>query len=85
MKKSHENTQKKWHNINWKLCEQQLVQQQNRLVIATQEGKTREVRRMQNQLVRMFAARALAVRKVTTNRGKQFTIFIDLPWVVAMS
>jgi RNA-directed DNA polymerase len=65
------NTQKQWYNIDWKLCEQQLAQQQNRLVIATNEGNKREIQRIQAQMVRMFSLRALAVRKVTTNRGKR--------------
>ena len=63
-------TQNRWNEINWKLCEQQLALQQNRLAIATTQGETSEINRLQTKIMRMFAARALAVRKVTSNRGK---------------
>lgn len=64
------NTQDLWNSIDWKLCELKLAEQQNSLAIATTQGSSNEIVKVQNKIMRMFAARALAVRKVTTNRGK---------------
>ena len=64
------NTQDLWNSIDWKLCELKLAEQQNSLAIATTQGSSNEIVKVQNKIMRMFAARALAVRKVTTNRGE---------------
>jgi RNA-directed DNA polymerase len=48
-----------------------LAKHQNHLVIATKRGDTKEIKRLQQKMVRMFAIRALAVRKVTSSRGKR--------------
>jgi N-terminal domain of reverse transcriptase len=48
-----------------------LAKHQNHLVIATNRGDTKEIKRLQQKMVRMFAIRALAVRKVTSSRGKR--------------
>jgi hypothetical protein len=48
--------------------EQLLAENQNNLVIATKRGDVKEIKRLQYKMLRMFAS--LAVRKVTSNRGK---------------
>lgn len=63
-------TQDLWNSIDWKMCEEQLAKIQNDLAIATKQDNFSEIERIQYKIIRMFAARALAVRKVTTNRGK---------------
>jgi RNA-directed DNA polymerase len=64
-------THNKWNTIRWKEWEQLLPENQNSLVIATKRGDVKEIKRIQYKMVRMFALRALAVRKVTSNRGKR--------------
>ena len=58
-------TQTQWNKIDWKTCELTLAENQNNLIIATKRGNTNEIKRLQYNITRSFAARALAVRKVT--------------------
>jgi RNA-directed DNA polymerase len=64
-------THNEWNTIRWNECELLLAENQNNLVIATKRGDVKEIKRIQYKMVRMFAIRALAVRKVTSNRGKR--------------
>ena len=64
-------TQTQWNMIDWKNCEQVLAENQNNLVIATKKGDNETIQRLQYKMVRMFAIRALAVRKVTSSKGKR--------------
>lgn len=64
-------TQTQWNTIRWKECEQTLAENQNNLVIATKRGDLEEIKRIQYKMVKMFAVRALAVRKVTSSKGKR--------------
>lgn len=59
-----------WNNIDWKECHRQLEILQNNLVIATQNGNIKDVKAVQNRILRSFSSRALAVKQVTTNKGK---------------
>jgi RNA-directed DNA polymerase len=61
---------KKYENINWKQCELELFKLQSEILKAFKNGNTKDVLKVQHALTRSFAARALAVRKVTTNKGK---------------
>ena len=61
---------KKYENINWKKCNVTLFNLQNKILKAYRNGSFKDVIEAQNALVRSFAARALAVRKVTSNKGK---------------
>ena len=51
--------------------EEELTEQQNILVIATKHGNLERIKEIQPTMMLKFAIRALAVRKVTTNRGKR--------------
>ncbi len=66
---SHSN--ESWHTINWELCHQRVKKLQVRIAKATKKGNWRQVKKLQRMLVRSFSARALAVRRVTENRGKK--------------
>lgn len=60
-----------WKEINWSACAANLATLQEKLAIAGKEQNASEVKRLQNAILSSFEARALAVRRVTSNRGKQ--------------
>ena len=59
-----------WENIDWKKAENEVNRLQVRIAKATQEKKWNTVKRFQYLLTHSYYAKALAVRKVTTNKGK---------------
>ena len=59
-----------WHSINWNQVHRNVRRLQSRIVKALKSGQKRKVRALQFILVRSLSARALAVKRVTTNRGK---------------
>lgn len=63
--------QNQWYNVDWKRCENEIAKLQNSGVIAAKRGDHEEIKRLQETIVRTYSARALAVRKVTSNRGKR--------------
>ena len=60
-----------WHDIDWAKANQVVRRLQVRIVKAVQKGQWRKARRLQRLLVRSFSGRALAVRRITENQGKQ--------------
>ena len=60
-----------WHSINWAACHRRVRSLQRRIVQAVQAGAWRKVKRLCYLLVHSFAARALAVKRVTENQGKK--------------
>lgn len=60
-----------WHSINWKQCYHNVQRIQARIVKATQEGRWNKVKSLQHLLTHSFSGKALAVRRVTENRGKK--------------
>ena len=60
-----------WHSLNWRKAQRKVRRLQARIVKALQAGQKRKVRALQRILARSLAARALAVKRVTTNRGKK--------------
>jgi RNA-directed DNA polymerase len=60
-----------WHGINWAACHRRVRSLQRRIVQAIQAGAWRKVKRLSYLLVHSFAARALAVKRVTENPGKK--------------
>ncbi|UAA38346.1 group II intron reverse transcriptase/maturase [Paraneptunicella aestuarii] len=59
-----------WHSINWGKTQRQVRGLQVRIAKATKEQQWRKVKALQRMLVRSFAAKAMAVKRVTENRGK---------------
>ena len=59
-----------WHQIDWYKAHQHVRRVQLRIAKATREGKTRKVKSLQRLLTYSFHAKALAVKRVTENRGK---------------
>ena len=61
---------KKWASINWKEARQHVRRLQVRIAKAVQEGRWNKVKSLQNLLTNSFYAKALAVKRVTSNKGK---------------
>jgi RNA-directed DNA polymerase len=59
-----------WHGINWATVHRQVRRLQARIVKAIQEGRHNKVKALQWLLTHSFSGKALAVKRVTTNRGK---------------
>ena len=60
-----------WHTIDWYTVERKVRGLQVRIAKATKQQQWRKVKALQRMLVRSFAAKALAVKRVTENRGKR--------------
>ena len=58
----------KWHSIDWKNAERQVRRLQVRIAKAVQEDKWSKVKILQYKLTHSFHAKALAVKRVTSNR-----------------
>jgi RNA-directed DNA polymerase len=61
---------KSWNDINWAEAKRDLASLQYEILKAHRGGDSAKALEAQNNLVRSFAARSLAVRKVTSNQGK---------------
>jgi RNA-directed DNA polymerase len=61
-----------WKTLPWRKLERGVFKLQTRIFRASQRGETKTVHRLQRLLLKSWAARCLAVRKVTQdNRGKR--------------
>lgn len=62
---------RKWHNIKWKQVSLFVADVQKRIALAKRSDDLRGMYKLQNELLKSFEGRAMAVRHVTTiNRGK---------------
>ena len=59
-----------WHSIDWKKAHVNVRRLQARIVQAMKAGKWGKVKALQHLLTRSFSAKALAVKRVTENQGK---------------
>ena len=59
-----------WHAIDWDKVHRNVRRLQARIVKAIQEGRWGKVKALQRLLTRSFSGRALAVKRVTENQGK---------------
>jgi RNA-directed DNA polymerase len=59
-----------WHSIAWKTVYEHVRRLQARIVQATKAGKWHKVQALQHLLTHSFSGKALAVRRVTENQGK---------------
>ena len=60
-----------WNQIDWLRCERQVRRLQARIVKAIREGRWGKVKALQRLLTCSFHGKALAVKRVTENRGKR--------------
>lgn len=80
IKKSCASTDRKvndWDSINWLKCEAAVQKLQARIVKAQKEGRPGKVKALQWTLTHSFYAKALAVRRVTSNKGSK-TAGVDM-------
>lgn len=59
-----------WEAVDWKKIEKDVNRLQSRIAKAIANGETNKAKRLQYLLTHSFSARAYAVKKVTTNHGK---------------
>ena len=69
-----------WRSIHWKKAHRNVRRLQTRIVKALREGKKRKVRALQFILTRSFSGRAVAVRRVTENQGKNTPGVDNIVW-----
>ena len=62
--------EKQWNQICWKPIEKRVNKLQSRITKAIIEGKKSLAKKLQYLLTNSFYAKLLAVRKVTSNKGK---------------
>ncbi|MCF8026553.1 MAG: reverse transcriptase N-terminal domain-containing protein, partial [Desulfobacteraceae bacterium] len=60
----------RWQRIDWVQARREVRRLQMRIAKAVQEGRWNKAKALQHLLVNSFYAKALAVRRVTTNKGK---------------
>lgn len=76
-----DNQQATWDSIDWTRCEQLAVRKlQARIVKAQKEGRHGKVKALQWTLTHSFAAKALAVKRVTSNSGSNTAGVDKVTW-----
>ena len=61
---------KKWNSIGWKYARRRVRRLQMRIAKAVKEGRYNKAKALSYLLTRSFYAKLLAVKRVTTNKGK---------------
>src|SRR5215472_12976727 len=59
-----------WHSIDWRKAHRIVNRLQARIVQATKAGKRNKVKALQRILTHSFSGKAIAVKRVTENQGK---------------
>ena len=72
-----------WTAIDWNKCERRVRKLQARIVKAQQQKRYGLVKRLQHILVTSFDAKALAVKRVTSNKGKRTAGVDKVKWTTA--
>jgi RNA-directed DNA polymerase len=60
-----------WKSINWAKAEAEVMKLQVRIAKATKQRRWNKVKALQWILTHSFSAKCLAVKRITTNRGKK--------------
>src|SRR5580693_1531220 len=60
-----------WEQLDWPQCERNVRRLQARIVKATQAGRWGKVQALQRLLTHSFSGKALAVKRVTDNKGRR--------------
>jgi RNA-directed DNA polymerase len=69
-----------WLTIDWKACWHEVRKLQARIAKAVREGRWRKVKALQWLLTHSFSAKALAVRRVIENQGKNTPGVDGITW-----
>ena len=75
-----DNQQASWDGIDWTRCELAVRKLQARIVKAQKEGRHGKVKALQWTLTHSFAAKALAVKRVTSNSGSNTAGVDKVTW-----
>ena len=70
-----------WQTINWVSCEKEVRKLQVRIVEALKANRIGKVKSLQRILISSFSAKALAVRRVTSNSGGSTAGVDKEPWL----
>jgi len=65
------NDANEWNSVNWRAAQRQVRRLQMRIAKAVQENRWSKVRTLQYMLTRSLSAKLLAVKRVTSNKGKK--------------
>lgn len=60
-----------WFDIDWRKCQAEVKRMQIDIAVAWKAGNVQDVKTKQQKLVNSFAAKAIAVKTVTGNKGKK--------------
>ena len=71
-----------WHDIDWKSVNHNVRRLQARIVKATKEKRWGKVQALQRLLTHSFSGKALAVRRVTENQGKNTPGVDQVTWKI---
>ena len=74
-----------WDQIVWKRCEGQVARLQARIVKASWETRWGKVKALQRLLTYSFSGKALAVKRVTENKGKRTSGVDHVLWSTPQS
>lgn len=74
-----------WGQIDWQQCDKNTKRLQARIVQATKEGRWNKVKALQHLLTRSFSGKVLAIKRVTTNRGKHTAGIDGKLWISSTS
>ena len=69
-----------WKGMDFSRCERKVRKLQVRIAEAQKERRYNKVKALQHLLVTSFEAKVLAVRKVTTNKGKRTAGVDHMKW-----
>ena len=69
-----------WRDIDFPKCERKVHKLQVRIAKAQKEGRRNRVKVLQHLLVTSYEAKVLAVRKVTSNKGKRTAGVDHIKW-----
>lgn len=69
-----------WNSIDWNRCERKVRKLQVRIAKAQKEKRYNKVQALQHLLVISFGAKALAVKRVTSNKGKRTSGVDKVKW-----
>ena len=74
-----------WDGINWTDVQRQVRRLQARIVKATQSGRYNKAKALQWLLTHSFSGKALAVKRVTGNKGRNTPGVDKVPWKTPMA
>ena len=74
-----------WLSIDWKTAQRNVSKLQERIVKAEKEGRIGKVKSLQIILTKSLSARALAVKRVTENQGKNTPGIDEVLWKTSKS